>query len=44
VNSIKKAATNENRRYCTKMDIAASFVVKGKEGKLAEQKKRCVLY
>ena len=32
-------ATNENRRYCTKMDIATSFVAKGKEGKLAEQKK-----
>ena len=32
-------ATNENRRYCTKMNIATSFVAKGKEGKLAEQKK-----
>ena len=32
-------ATNENRRYCTKMNIATSFVAKGKEGRLAEQKK-----
>jgi IS5 family transposase len=32
-------ATNENRRYCTKMNIATSFVAKGKEGKLADQKK-----
>ena len=31
-------ATNENRRYCTKMNIATSFTAKGKEGKLAEQK------
>ncbi len=31
-------ATNENRRYCTKMKIATSFTAKGKEGKLAEQK------
>ena len=31
-------ATNENRRYCTKMNIATSFIAKGKEGKLAEQK------
>jgi transposase, IS5 family len=32
-------ATNENRRYCTKMNIATSFPAKGKEGKLAEQKR-----
>lgn len=31
-------ATNENRRYCTKMSIATNFTPKGKEGKLAEQK------
>lgn len=31
-------ATNENRRYCTKMNIATSFIPKGKEGKLADQK------
>lgn len=31
-------ATNENRRYCTKMSIATSFTAKGKEGKLVEQK------
>lgn len=32
-------ATNENRRYCNKLAIATSFVPKGKEGKLADQKK-----
>jgi IS5 family transposase len=32
-------ATNENRRYCTKLGIATSFVAKGNEGKLAHQKK-----
>ena len=32
-------ATNENRRYCSKLGIATSFVPKGKEGKLADQKK-----
>lgn len=31
-------ATNKNRSYCTKMNIATSFTAKGKEGKLAEQK------
>jgi transposase, IS5 family len=31
-------ATNENRRYCTKNNIATSFVPKGNEGKLQEQK------
>ncbi|HYK56571.1 MAG TPA: transposase [Flavisolibacter sp.] len=33
-------ATNENRRYCTKHHIATSFVPKGKEGKLVEQKSK----
>jgi transposase, IS5 family len=32
-------ATNENRRYCSKLSIATSFLSKGKEGKLGEQKK-----
>jgi hypothetical protein len=32
--------TNENRSYCTKNNIATSFVQKGKEGKEAEQKKQ----
>jgi hypothetical protein len=32
-------ATNENRRYCSKLGIATSFVSKGKEGKLADQKR-----
>ena len=32
-------ATNENRRYCSKLGIATGFVPKGKEGKLADQKK-----
>ena len=32
-------ATNENRRYCSKLRIATSFVPKGKEGKLSDQKK-----
>jgi hypothetical protein len=32
-------ATNENRRYCHKLGIATSFVAKGKEGKLSDQKK-----
>jgi len=31
-------ATNENRRYCNRMGIATSFLAKGKQGKLAEQK------
>jgi len=31
-------ATNENRRYCTSLGIATSFMAKGKQGKLAEQK------
>lgn len=31
-------ATNKNRKYCTKNNIATSFVAKGKEGKLKEQK------
>jgi hypothetical protein len=31
-------ATNENRRYCTSLDIATSFLPKGKQGKLQEQK------
>jgi len=31
-------ATNKNRRYCTKMNIATSFTSKGKQGKLADQK------
>lgn len=31
-------ATNENRRYCTEQHIATSFVPKGKQGKLSEQK------
>lgn len=30
--------TNENRRYCTNNNIATSFVAKGKEGQLKEQK------
>jgi hypothetical protein len=33
-------ATNENRTYCTKNNIATSFLQKGKEGKEAEQKKQ----
>lgn len=32
-------ATNENRRYCSKLGIATSFIPKGKEGKQADQKK-----
>jgi transposase, IS5 family len=32
-------ATNENRRYCSKLGIATSFVAKGKDGKLSHQKK-----
>ncbi len=32
-------ATNENRTYCTKNNIATSFVQKGKDSKEAEQKK-----
>ena len=38
-------ATNENRRYCSKLDIATGFVPKGREGKLADQKKalRCAI-
>lgn len=32
-------ATNENRRYCSKLGIATSFVPKGREGKQADQKK-----
>ena len=31
-------ATNENRRYCTSLEIATSFLPKGKQGKLQEQK------
>ena len=31
-------ATNKNRSYCTKMNIATSFTAKGNDGKLAEQK------
>ncbi|MBA3675444.1 MAG: transposase [Chitinophagaceae bacterium] len=31
-------ATNENRRYCTSLDIATSFIQKGKQGKLSDQK------
>ena len=31
-------ATNENRSYCTKNNVATSFVPKGKEGKDKEQK------
>ena len=31
-------ATNDNRTYCTKNNIATSFVPKGNEGKLKEQK------
>ncbi len=31
-------ATNENRRYCTRLGIATSFAPKGKQGKLQEQK------
>ena len=30
--------TNENRRYCTSLEIATSFLAKGKQGKLQEQK------
>ena len=33
-------ATNQNRKYCTENGIATSFVPKGKEGKLKEQKSR----
>jgi len=31
-------ATNENRRYCNTVKIATSFLPKGKQGKLEEQK------
>lgn len=31
-------ATNENRRYCNSLGIATSFVPKGKQGKLQEQR------
>ena len=31
-------ATNENRRYCNTMEIATSFIPKGRQGKLQEQK------
>lgn len=31
-------ATNENRRYCNSLKIATSFLPKGKQGKLQEQK------
>jgi transposase, IS5 family len=31
-------ATNENRKYCSKLGIATSFVAKGNGGKLANQK------
>jgi hypothetical protein len=33
-------ATNQNRRFCTAHHIATSFMPKGKEGKLAEQKSK----
>jgi len=33
-------ATNENRTYCIKNNIATRFVQKGKDGKEAEQKKQ----
>jgi transposase, IS5 family len=32
-------ATNENRRYCSKLGIATSFIAKGNDGKLSHQKK-----
>jgi hypothetical protein len=32
-------ATNENRRYCSKLGIATSFIAKGNDGKLSDQKK-----
>ena len=32
-------ATNENRRYCSKLGIATNFVAKGNDGKLSHQKK-----
>ena len=31
-------ATNENRRYCNSLKIATSFIPKGKQGKLEDQK------
>ena len=31
-------ATNENRRYCTALNVATSFTAKGKQGKLGDQK------
>jgi hypothetical protein len=31
-------ATNENRKYCSSLAIATSFIPKGKQGKLEEQK------
>src|ERR1700722_11517578 len=31
-------ATNENRRYCTKNNIATSFIAKGNQGQLKDQK------
>ncbi len=31
-------ATNENRRYCTSLGIATSFMAKGRQGNLGEQK------
>jgi hypothetical protein len=31
-------ATNENRRYCNALGIATSFVPKGRQGKLQDQK------
>ena len=31
-------ATNENRRYCNSLAISTSFILKGKQGKLQEQK------
>lgn len=38
-------ATNENRRYLGKLTVASSFVAKGNQGKLSEQKQamRCAL-
>ena len=33
-------ATNENRRYCNKLGIATSFIAKGNDGKLSDQKRK----
>ena len=32
-------ATNENRRYCSRLGITTGFIPKGKQGKLSRQKK-----